>query len=192
MYLSGPPLFFVAIKNLKFKCDHSGCEYESADFEDAKAHLQAHGPGDRGAKYGGPYKCDLCGDVFTTKLELHSHRSANHKESVFKCQNCTFETYDKTAFENHLKQNHPDVAVLLGYMTQEQANSKAVGDAMKSSDIYSKKSSNIRTVKECPFCKGFCTFKNDRLINHIKKSHADVTVQRMQQELKKILSKSDD
>ena len=154
-----------------------------------KGHMVAH---NRASKYDGPYKCDLCEDVFTTKLELHNHRSDKHKGSVFKCQNCSYETFDKQSFETHLKQNHPDVAVLYGFMSKEQAKSKAVGDAMKSLDIYSKKSSTIRTVKECPFCKGFCTFKNDRLINHIKKSHANVTVQQMQEELRKIMNKNDD
>ena len=153
--------------------------------------MQSHNVG-RGGKYDGPYKCDICDGVFTTKLELHNHRSAKHKGSVFSCQNCSYQTFDQPMFESHLKQNHPDVAVVFGFMSKEEAKGKAVGDAMKSSDIYSKKTSTVRTVKECPFCKGFCTFKNDRLINHIKKTHADVTLEQMQEELRKIMNKHDD
>ena len=148
-----------AIKDAKFVCEHSGCDFESTDHEEMRKHIEAHG---KSAKTGGPHKCDVCGDIFSTKLELHNHRSADHKDVVFKCQNCTYETYTQAAFEAHLKQNHPDVAVILGYMSQDEAKShksKAVGDAMKSSDIYSRKSSNVRTVKECPFCKGFCTLR---------------------------------
>ena len=180
----------TGIKDVKFVCEHPGCDFESTDHMEMRKHFADHG---KSVKTGGPHKCDVCGDIFSTKLELHNHRSVEHKDAVFKCQNCTFETYTQEAFESHLKQSHPDVAVILGYMTQDEAKlhkSKAVGNAIKSSDIYSRKSSNARTVKECPFCKGFCTYKNDRLINHIKKSHSEVTVEQMQEELKKILSKS--
>ena len=185
-------LFVPGVKNAKFECELPGCDFETVDHSEMRKHYDVHG---KSAKTGGPNKCDVCGDIFGTKLELHNHRSTLHRDGVFKCQNCSYESNKQAPFETHLKQNHPDVAVILGYMTKGEAKSrksKAVGDAIKTSDIYSRKSSNIRTVKECPFCKAFCTFKNDRLINHIKKSHSEVTVEQMQEELKKIINKSTD
>lgn len=108
-------LFVSGIKNIKLKCEHSGCDFETDDYGEMRKHFEAHA---KAAKTSGPLKCDL----------------------------------------------------------------------LKSSDIYSRKS-NVRNVKECPFCKAFTTQKNDRLINHIKKSHSDVTVEQMHDELKKIIGK---
>ncbi len=168
-------------------CEYQGCDFETMDHYDMRKHFEAHG---KSSKTGGPIRCDVCKEMFNSKFDLHNHRAEAHKDAVFKCQNCTYESFSQGAFETHLKNNHPDAAVLLGYMTAEEAKSRAVGEAMKTSDIYSRKSASVRTVKECPFCTGFCTLKNDRLINHIKKSHSDISVDQMQEELQKILNKS--
>ncbi len=116
-------------------------------------------------------------------------RSTTHKDAKLKCQNCTFETFDQGAFDSHIKLKHPDVAVMLGLMSNKEAKSRAVSDAMKSSDMYSRKTT-VRGVKECPFCKGYCTMKNENFIKHIKNSHPDVTLDQIEDELKKIISKS--
>ena len=113
--------------------------------------------------------------------------------ALLKCQNCDFETTQQIRLEKHIKTVHPDVAVILGYMTKQERDSrgpeevkKDMGDLMMSSDMYTTRIASTRVAKKCPFCPHFSSFTNDRLVNHIKKYHSEISEEEMNKEIGKL------
>ncbi len=59
------------LRNGQYECEHLGCTFVTNEYLEMRRHFDAHG---RAQRSGGPFHCDVCGDMFTTRLEVHNHR----------------------------------------------------------------------------------------------------------------------